>query len=188
MENNLVYRVKTGLFHQHYGKENIIRNNILAYSLTDQLQRSRVEEHISFFLENNIIYWDEGVLFGHPWTKDYFSCWGDDKVVLKNNVYWNPKINMNQAFPARGGGLTDFASWQQASGHDTGSQIIDPKFKDPKNGDFTLPDDSAAFQLGFKRFDYSKAGVYGSDEWKNLAAHYEHPVRPVAPEKPKPLP
>lgn len=188
MENNLVYRVKTGTFHQHYGKENKIRNNILAYSLTDQVQRSRIEEHVSFFFENNIVLWDEGVLFGHPWTNDYFSRWGDDKVVLKNNLYWNPKNALDKAFPAKGGGLTDLASWQQASGHDAGSRAADPKFKDPKNGDFTMPDDSPAFQLGFKRFDYSQAGVYGSGEWKNLAQQYNHPVRPVAPEKPEPLP
>ncbi|MDR0870446.1 MAG: hypothetical protein LBN39_06595, partial [Planctomycetaceae bacterium] len=61
-------------------------------------------------------------------------------------------------------------------------------FKDPKHGEFTLPDDSPAFKVGFKRFDYSKAGVFGDDAWKKLAADYNHPVRPMAPPKPAPVP
>ncbi|MCL2743052.1 MAG: right-handed parallel beta-helix repeat-containing protein, partial [Planctomycetaceae bacterium] len=187
LENNLVYRVKTGTFHQHYGKENKVRNNILAYSLTDQIQRSRIEEHISFFLENNIIIWEEGVLFGHPWTNDYLSRWGDKKVGIKNNLYWNPKADWNHAFPGKEG-LISFDKWKEISGHDEGSLIADPKFKDPRNGDFTLPDDSPAFKVGFKRFDYSKAGVFGDADWIALAKNYNHPVRPVAPEKPKPVP
>lgn len=185
MENNLVYRVKTGTFHQHYGKENIVRNNILAYSLTDQIQRSRVEEHVSFFLENNIILWDRGVLFGHPWTKDLLKQWGDDKVVIKNNLYW--KAGLRPDDPIFPGGL-DLAAWREKTGHDSESIIADPKFRDPENGDFTLPDDSPALRVGFKRFDYSKAGVYGDKVWIDRARNYPHPVRPPAPEKPAPLP
>ncbi|TWT75038.1 right-handed parallel beta-helix repeat-containing protein [Allorhodopirellula solitaria] len=157
MENNLVYRTKSGGYHQHYGRDNLIRNNIFAYSREYQLKRSRVEDHLSFTLERNVIEWDSGRLFN--------GSWSDDNVKLDHNLYWR-----SDGKPIDFAGMT-FAQWQ-ASGKDTGSIVADPLFADTANDDFRLQDDAPASKIGFIPFDTSKAGVYGDSQWvaksKNL--------------------
>ena len=81
MEKNLVYSTKTGSFHQHYGKENIIRNNIFVDSLLHQIQATRIEQHLSFTFEKNIVSWQTGPLLAGPWTKI--------TINMDNNCYWN---------------------------------------------------------------------------------------------------
>jgi hypothetical protein len=155
-ENNLVYNTKTGGFHQHYGKENIFRNNILAFSQVGQVQRTRSEPHLSFTFERNIVYWTEGPLLHSNWRDT-------DKFKMDSNVYWNAA-----------GKPVDFAGkslaeWQKA-GLDQHSIIADPKFADAAKYDFHLIADSPALKVGFKPFDYSKAGVYGDTTWVKLAS------------------
>ena len=168
-ENNLVYRVKTGGFHQHYGKENVVRNNILAFSKLYQVQATRVEDHLSFTFENNIVYWDSGVLLSGRWDQI--------KHVSRNNCFWNaaePKVD----FVGR-----SLDEWQ-AAGHEQDSIIADPQFEDPQQDDFRLRPDSPALKLGFKPFDASKAGVYGDPAWVGKAKEVTYPPLEIAPDPP----
>ena len=171
-ERNLVYNVKTGGFHQHYGKDNIIRNCILAFSADGQIQRSRAEPHRSFLFTNNIVYWKGGPLLTRQWKDTHFE--------MDRNLYWE----------AGGAEVTfdglSLKDWQ-AKGHDRGSIIADPKFADAERFDFRLKPDSPAAKIGFKPFDYTKAGVYGDPEWVAKARNLKMPAfeePPSAPEAP----
>ncbi|MCA9047142.1 MAG: right-handed parallel beta-helix repeat-containing protein [Planctomycetaceae bacterium] len=168
MEHNLVYNTKTGGYHQHYGRENIIRNNILAFSREDQIQRTRAEPHLSFTFERNIVYFDNGDLLHGKWS--------DDKVILKNNLYWD-----TSGQPLNFAGNT-FEQWQQ-SGKDAGSIVADPGFVDAESHDFRLKAGGTYTKIGFEPFNSSKAGVYGASEWKHLASRIEYPDFVPPPEK-----
>ncbi|HOX01519.1 MAG TPA: right-handed parallel beta-helix repeat-containing protein [Candidatus Paceibacterota bacterium] len=160
-ESNLVYRVKNGGFHQHYGRENVVRNNILAFSRLYQLQATRVEDHLSFTFENNIVFWDSGHLLQGPWDKV--------RHVMRNNCYWN---SSGQPVDFKGKTLE---AWQ-ALGHEAGSIVANPKFADPANLDFRLAPDSPARAVGFEPFDPGRAGVYGDAGWIRLARSAAYPA------------
>ena len=170
MENNLVYNVKTGTYHLHYGRENTIRNNILCNSMDGQIQRSRVEDHESFAFTNNIVCWSGGDLVTTGTLKD-------QNARLGSNLYWNASGE-----PATFEGMS-FAEWQ-ALGKDTGSMVADPRFVDPDNLDFRLRPGSPAEEIGFEPFDFTEAGVYGDEAWVRLAGAASYPDVEFAPPPP----
>lgn len=150
MENNLVFNTKTGGFHQHYGKENKISNNILAFADIYQVQATRVEDHLSFSFTNNIIVGNKGVLLAGPWKMI--------RVEVDSNCYWyTDGINFDFI------GST-FREWQNETGHDQNSIIADPGEINLSEQTYYL-NNGIADKTGFKLFDPKEAGVYGDSDW-----------------------
>jgi len=156
MENNLVYRTTTGGYHQHYGKENIIRNNIFAFARDHQLQFTRPEEHLSFTFTRNIVVWENGRL----WSG---GAQGRGRIECDHNLYH-----------LIGGGEINsfgksFEAWRE-SGQDQNSVVADPGFADPAADDFRIADPAKVSRIGFQPFDTTAAGVRGPQRWRDLSA------------------
>lgn len=154
MSSNLVYACKSAGFHQHYGENNLICNNIFARQLRTQLEATRTEDHLSFRFIRNIVYTDSGELAGLNWKSVGFES--------DRNCFWDTRTRdiSFQDIPLK--------AWR-ASGKDRHSIVADPCFADPEHYDFRLKKGSPARKIGFVPFDFSRAGVYGSKAWKEKA-------------------
>ncbi len=142
-EKNVVYRTTHGGFHQHYGRDNVVRNNVFALAKVHQVQRTRPEEHRSFTFERNVVYWSEGAVLGGNW-EGY-------NVAFDRNVYGRTVAG---DFPF--GPLT-FAQWQEKK-LDRNSLLADPKFVELALDNFNLKSDSPALKLGFEPWDQAAVG------------------------------
>jgi len=146
--NNVVYNTTTGGFHQHYGQNNRVRNNIFAFAKEEHIIVTRVEEHRSVIFEHNIVLTANGRALSPNWLKA--------DVWLDYNVYWD----LNNT-PLDFSGL-DFEAWRAQKGQDIHSVVADPRFVDAAGFDFTLHPDSPAIALGFEPIDISRVGRYGA--------------------------
>ena len=153
IECNLVYRTKYAPIHQHYGRDNVVQNNIFALGRRDMLALGKWESHNAFTLRRNIFYMDQpNVLSGGYNAKP-------DAVLpaaVDHNLYWCAGKDKALRFRGR-----NWKRWQQA-GFDRHSIVADPRFRDVTRDDFTLsPKSLAVTKLGFVPFDVSAAGTRG---------------------------
>lgn len=141
-EKNVVYDTTHGGFHQHYGRENIVRNNIFAYARDHQIQVTRPENHLRFRFEGNIV-----IGRGERWLVGGI----DFNFAFERNTYWR-----EDGSEMRFGNMT-WEQWQK-KGMDKGSVIADPMFVDAAKRDFRLREHSPALKLGFEPIDISAVG------------------------------
>ncbi|MDA3961136.1 MAG: right-handed parallel beta-helix repeat-containing protein [Planctomycetota bacterium] len=160
IENNVSHDTSNASFHQHFGRENIVRNNIWAFGGEGCIALSKVEPHLSLTFHHNIVLSDGQSIYssGYGWdpstdrspmnsfANTCFDCSGR-QVAIANKAHTTAAAEDGR----------DWAGWQ-AAGHDQGSQWVDPGFVDVAKRDFTLKSDSPALKLGFKPIDISTVG------------------------------
>jgi len=168
IEDNVAFDTSGHVFHQHYGNENTVRNNVFAFGGEGVLALSRGPAHnggrgaLAFTLERNVLVSD-----GKPVIATGLSGNGAEaaaRPLLSDlNLFWDVSaapVALGDGHGAGKGGLRksyDLAGWQ-ALGLDRHSLAADPRFVDVKRRDLALDASSPAFALGFRAIDLSDVG------------------------------
>ena len=152
VENNLVYDCSSQTFHQHYGKDNIIRNNIFAFGGEGAFRITRNEEHNSLTLTNNILVTDNATMYALTTEKDWF--------VDDSNLYWDYK-NGGNVYSGDGMGFFEKKSLviMKTRGYYNNALFEDPLFRDAGKRDFTIAENSPALEIGFVPFSYDAGTI-----------------------------
>ena len=148
VENNLVYDCSSQTFHQHYGKDNIVRNNIFAFGGEGAFRITRNEEHNSLTLTNNIFVTDNATMYALTTDPDWF--------VDDSNLYWD-YTNGGNVYSGDSMSLFERKSIpvMVVRGYYNNAVFADPIFRDAANFDFTLAKNSPAIAMGFTPWEYS---------------------------------
>jgi len=158
VEHNLVHDTKDAPFNIHYGRENVVRNNIFARGANSMVSVYRVDPgafSASFFAN---------ILIG-PGARLYAGGYAGDiskgALFAAGNCIWfpggrlassgNPK-NRKDGVPKS----LSFAAWRKL-GHDRNSIVADPRVTEGRRT-WRLAKNSPALKLGFVPYDWSSCG------------------------------
>ncbi len=152
IENNVCHDADRQAFHQHYGRENIVRNNVFAFGGEAVACYSRADEHNGITFSQNLLITD-----GKPvYAAGYQHHLAERRF----------RSDLNLAFDVSGKGLEvkdagdrtlTWAEWV-GLGQDTHSCTADPCCRDLRRRDFRLRPGSPALGLGFTPIDLSDVG------------------------------
>jgi len=144
-EKNLVYDTEDGgLIHGNRSKDNVVRNNILAFGEKTQLTVNTAEEGSPLRFESNIVCWQEGEVFLHP---------PGAGIQFSSNLYWRVVAPEKLDFAPN----LSASQWKE---REPEGIVADPCFTDLAARNFTLKAGSPANKIGFEPFDLSTAGWF----------------------------
>ena len=172
VENNIVLRTNSQSFHLHFGRENIVRNNIFGFASEGQLRVGKkyapgasypieFDAQNSATFERNIVL-SKGGKF-HSFAPDLSPK--DYGYICISNIYWdiNIKEEAKSIFAevkTKENNISyySFEEWQ-GLGYDMFSVYGDPSITFSDKDIYTIDSQSPAFKIGFKKIDVSQIGL-----------------------------
>lgn len=164
VENNLVCGTKRAAVSSHYGRDNLIQQNLFALSESGHIGLGKREYHRSAVFRHNILL---------PLNGKFAGNWNPAHFTAENNL----------VHPLDGGALS-FGGWAVAdllaAGQGEGTVVADPLCSDAEGRDFSLRTDSPALAMGFKPWNWKTAGARGQGRRPDDFASYlkKHPLPP----------
>jgi hypothetical protein len=160
VENNIAYNIDWSAFLQHWGDENIFRNNIGAFARDGFIKLGSTKKGVTNFFDvtHNIYIGRDEKLQNVTWIP------GPKSVVFDRNIYFSLDPKAQPTFAGK-----SFDEWK-AEGRDSNSFIMNPGCRAPDKFDFSMTADSPACKaIGFVPFDeeIKKAGLSGDTAWTN---------------------
>ena len=163
VEKNYVHNTSEEGYHQHYGKNNTVRNNIFAYGSSAQVALTRLGEKYP----DELVYERNVVVYRSP-----AKVLRHDKLITRlngkfdRNIYWNED------------GAVEFANlpadvWQSKYGQDRHSVFGNPELKNGKFGNDLYK------KIDFEPFDTSGAGVRGKMKARLAEIMRTYEISPV---------
>lgn len=164
-EKNIIFNTNSHSMHEHWGRQNIYRNNIFAFGGEGILTMNNEEHHE----------WADYPPKGCTVERNIFvtkgmHIWHDNDGYLEQgiltsdlNIYWDyaaekPLIYFYEPHHHPEKNKKLYLEDMQELGLECHSICTDPLFTDPEKGDFTIADDSPAHKVGFKQIDVSTIG------------------------------
>ncbi len=152
IEGNVCYDADRQPFHQHYGRENVVRNNVFAFGGESVAHYSRADEHNGITFTQNLLITD-----GKPiYTAGYSHKLQDRRFRSDLNLLFDV-TGQPLTFQEQGQPPLSLEQWR-ALGQDTHSVVADPRFRDWQKRDFRLRAGSPALALGFEAPDLTDVG------------------------------
>ena len=161
LEHNLVYNCSCEAYHQHYGRENIVRENVFAFCKDAMIAVTNLRQDgyespgphyrkaISFY--RNLLIND-----GKPFYRfcDVGQIFSNNMIDSENNIFCDytdaesvfiqyPCVENNEWITKK----IDLKAWQKQGYDICGKMIDDPGFKDVKKRDFRLKKNSVLLDL-----------------------------------------